>query len=176
MTPTTGSRLVHKSLATRLLHARELLMQRFRPHLLKFGVTEQQYRLLRTLADQGAKSSLELSQRCVIQPTSLSRILAKLEEDGLIERSEEKQDRRKRRVRISERGRDLIARIAPGNDEIYNGMVAEVGDEIVGQTYAVLDRLIDALEKAESSHPLLLPPRRSQRERAQRRLLEDSDY
>ena len=167
MQNSVNSRPFQKALATRLLHARELLMQRFRPHLLQYDLTEQQWRLLRTLDDQGAKSSLELSQRCVIQPTSLSRILVKLEEDGLIERAEEKRDRRKRTVRLTERGKALVARISPENNDIFYGIVDEVGEDLIKDAYDVLDRLIDALEATESSHPIMAPPRRSRRDRDQ---------
>ena len=173
MQQSVRARPFQESLATRLLHSRELLMQRFRPHLLRHNLTEQQWRLLRTLSDQGARSSLELSQRCVIQPTSVSRILAKLEEDGLIERAEEKRDRRKRTVRLTEAGKAVIAKVAPENDTIFYRVVDEVGEELIADVYDALDRLIETLESAESSHPLLSPPRRSQRERAQRKLLTD---
>jgi homoprotocatechuate degradation regulator HpaR len=152
-----------QSLAIRLLYARELLMQRFRPQLLQHNLTDQQWRLLRALSDQGAKSSLELSQRCVIQPTSLSRILVTLEDNGLIERNEEKRDRRKRTVRLTERGRKLVARIAPTNDQIFYGIVEEVGEDLVRDVYGALDRFIDSLESADKSHPIMIPPRRPPR-------------
>ena len=44
----------HRNLPHLLLYARETLMQHFRPVLKEAGLTEQQWRVLRTLSDTGA--------------------------------------------------------------------------------------------------------------------------
>ena len=70
-----------QSLPMALLVAREATMQRFRPMLAEFGLTEQQWRVLRALAS--AEEPLEVTQvaeRTELLPPSVSRIVADLNE------------------------------------------------------------------------------------------------
>jgi DNA-binding MarR family transcriptional regulator len=45
-------------------------------------MTDQQWRMIRALADAGARDICELSARCCIHPASLSRMLPRLAADG----------------------------------------------------------------------------------------------
>ena len=70
-----------------LLKAREAVMVRFRPSLRAHGLTEQQWRVLRTMwvADRRLRP-MELSQLTFISMPSLSRLLKTLEGRLLIKR------------------------------------------------------------------------------------------
>ena len=85
-------RNINRSLPMQLLHARESVMSLFRPMLRSFGITDQQWRVIRVLATQENVEAFELSQQSMILPPSLTRILKNLEEDGLIKRATYKQD------------------------------------------------------------------------------------
>ena len=53
----------HRNLPHLFLSAREVLMTRFRPVLNAAGLTEQQWRVLRTLHDAGELDAATLAQR-----------------------------------------------------------------------------------------------------------------
>ncbi len=68
-----------RSLPMQLMLAREVVMQRFRPHLTAHGLTDQQWRIVRALNEVEALEIAELSRACCLHAASLSRILPKLE-------------------------------------------------------------------------------------------------
>ena len=101
-------RNINRSLPMQLLHARESAMSLFRPMLRSFGITDQQWRVIRVLATQENVEAFELSQQSMILPPSLTRILKNLEEDGLIKRATYKQDQRKVLINLTAKGRKNI--------------------------------------------------------------------
>ncbi len=64
-----------RSLPLKLLRAREAVMERFRPHLAAHNVTEQQWRVLRALAEVGERDASTLAGTACLLAPSLSRIL-----------------------------------------------------------------------------------------------------
>lgn len=105
-----------------LLQAREAMMRNFRPLVAAEGFTEQQWRALRALAAHGPMDAAALSERSVILPPSLTRILRHLEERGLIERRRDAGDRRRTLCALSAEGwrivEDLAHRTAAVHAEI----------------------------------------------------------
>ncbi|WP_419740662.1 MarR family transcriptional regulator [Ruegeria sp.] len=78
--------LVSRSLPIALLRARERVMGPIRKLLIDAGVTEQQWRVLRLLKEEGASEPTDISERACLLLPSLTRILQKLEDKGLIKR------------------------------------------------------------------------------------------
>ncbi|MDP5347500.1 MAG: MarR family transcriptional regulator, partial [Paracoccaceae bacterium] len=76
----------NRSLPIALLRAREKVMGPIRAMLADVGVTEQQWRVLRVLAERGTLDPTEIADRsCLLMP-SLTRILQTLTTKGLITR------------------------------------------------------------------------------------------
>ena len=74
------------SLTLTLLQAREAAMSFFRPSLNQHGLTEQQWRVIRILRQQGEMESYQLAnQACILRP-SMTGVLARLERDGIVRR------------------------------------------------------------------------------------------
>src|SRR5437762_11711484 len=107
-----------RSLPMQLMRAREAVMQRFRPHLRAHGVTDQQWRIIRALIEVDELEILDLSARCCIHAASLSRILPKLEADGILTRRVNEADQRRIIVAIAAHGKRLFDTIAPHSEEI----------------------------------------------------------
>ena len=76
-----------RSLPMSLLRAREAVMRQFRPSLRQYGLTEQQWRILRALAAIEAVEVTELARTAFLLGPSLSRILRDLEARQLVERN-----------------------------------------------------------------------------------------
>ena len=99
----------NRSLPIALLRAREKVMGPIRAMLADVGVTEQQWRVLRVLAERGTLDPTEIADRsCLLMP-SLTRILQTLTTKGLITREAHPTDKRRQLVSITAEGRQLIA-------------------------------------------------------------------
>lgn len=103
-----------RSLPIALLRAREKVMGPIRAILADAGVTEQQWRVLRVLKEQGPQEPTQIAERACLLLPSLTRILKKLEDKDLILRRTAPNDRRRQIVEISAGGQQIIqANIAP---------------------------------------------------------------
>ena len=72
------------------------------------GVTEQQWRVLRVLNEEGPQEPTDIAERACLLLPSLTRILQKLEQKGLIVRRCHPVDRRRQIVKISDDGVQII--------------------------------------------------------------------
>ncbi|UAB88716.1 homoprotocatechuate degradation operon regulator HpaR [Ruegeria sp. SCSIO 43209] len=97
-----------RSLPIALLRARERVMGPIRGVLTDAGVTEQQWRVLRVLQEEGPQEPTQIAERACLLLPSLTRILKKLEDSKLIMRRPDTKDRRRQIVEISENGLQII--------------------------------------------------------------------
>ncbi len=134
-----------RALPIALLRAREATLRPFRKELEQIGLTVQQWRVIRALAEGAPLSASALSERCVLMPPSLSRILRNLSERGLIERVEDS-DARRRTMRITEAGRARYDAMAGRAAAIYQRMERAFGKE---KMETLLDLLCELREVAE---------------------------
>ncbi len=72
------------------------------------GVTEQQWRVLRVLNEEGPQEPTQIAERACLLLPSLTRILKNLEEKNLIARRPDPNDGRRQIVEISEEGKKII--------------------------------------------------------------------
>lgn len=143
----TASRMrpFERSLPMQLMLAREAVMQRFRPHLNAQGLTDQQWRIIRALNEVDEIEIVELGKSCCLHAASLSRILPKLEADGLILRRAHKNDQRRVVVSLAAKGRRLFSIVAPQSEAIYAALAREIGPAKLEQIYNLLDDVIGLL-------------------------------
>lgn len=140
-----------RSLPMALLRAREAAMCRFRPMLADHELTEQQWRVLRALAEASDSATVgELAEHTFLLGPSLSRILANLEGRGLVERRANESDHRSALLSLSRSGRDLVALVAPRSERIYAAIEAEFG---TARLAALLEELaaLSAVDDDEST-------------------------
>ncbi|GAA6160576.1 MULTISPECIES: homoprotocatechuate degradation operon regulator HpaR [Ruegeria] len=97
-----------RSLPIALLRARERVMGPIRKMLADAGVTEQQWRVLRVLNEEGPQEPTVIADRACLLLPSLTRILQKLEVKGLIRRSAHPIDKRRQIVEIMPTGEQII--------------------------------------------------------------------
>lgn len=146
-------RSLDQSLPLMLLRAREAAMEHFRPHLQAHGVTEQQWRVLRALAEIGPVEAGPLARRvCLLMP-SLSRILRDLAQSGLLKRSRKDGDGRSVIVSLTARGRVLFARMSEESELIYATLEKAVGAKRFEALKAELESLIVCLNAVPVHQP-----------------------
>lgn len=140
-----------QSLPLALLTARESVMSRIRPLLRAHDVTEQQWRVLRTLNEVGEVEVSLLAELVCLLPSSLSRILRDLAQRKLILRRTPQVDLRRGLVRIAPDGVKLLQEVSPKaalvNAEIEERFGARRMNELkrlLAELRASLDDLDDA--------------------------------
>lgn len=94
----------------------------------EFGLTMPEWRVLAHLAQSDAVSVREIHARVDMDKSKVSRAAARLEASGLIEKRENPEDRRLLDMRLTPKGRDLIARIVPIADAYQAEILATLGD------------------------------------------------
>ena len=122
-------------------------MERFRPHLHEAGVTEQQWRVLRALAETDDLEAGELADRICLKMPSLSRILADLAARGLLERRDGDTDRRRKIVSISPDGRTLFEQMSRQSEQEYSRLRSDLG---APKYDALMAELEDAVARLSS--------------------------
>ncbi len=128
-----------------LLRAREAAMSRFRPMLRRHGLTEQQWRVIRALADHPDISASELAQRSFLLSPSLTRILQFLEGEEILKRTGDATDQRRSVFRLTAKGRRLFANVAPDSARLYADIEREFGDKRLDELYRLLAEFNSAL-------------------------------
>lgn len=125
-----------------LLQARETVMQRFRPHLKRHGLTEQQWRVLRVLEDGDEVEIGRIARLTSILGPSLTGVLERMERDGLVVRSRSGTDQRRVTVRLTQRSRHLIETLSVEVEAQYARIERALGREPLQALYALLDDVI----------------------------------
>lgn len=124
-----------------LLRAREAVMVGFRPILASRDVSEQQWRVLRVLAEAGPLDATEVAERACLLAPSLTRIMRSLEERRLIMRDRDSGDGRRVRLTISAGGLAMIRDLLPDSRAIYTEIETRFGKERIEQLLDMLGEL-----------------------------------
>ena len=138
-----------RHLALELLATRERFMQHFRPVLTEHNVTEQQWRVVRALAANGAMEPGEITKRCVILKPSLTGILCRMEELGWIKRQSHAGDLRRSVVRLTAAGNSLHRKISRQVEATHATIVNALGANEFDALHAALDRFNRAMGQIE---------------------------
>lgn len=137
-------RITYRNLPQLLLKARDRLMSNFRPTLNHFGITEQQWRILRALDEYGQLEPREICEMCQILSPSMAGVLARMEDLGLISRTRLAEDQRRVLVRLADKGNQLIDEIAPLIDARYHEMEQAFGKQMFDDLFRALENFIEA--------------------------------
>ena len=140
-----GLRPIERSLTIGLLRAREAVMARFRPLLNRHGVTEQQWRVIRVLAERRTADATEVAAASCIHPASLSRILRDLAGVGVLVATASSTDSRRLVVKLTAAGRRRFREVGAESELIYRCIEAELGATEVAATLARVNRLAQQL-------------------------------
>lgn len=133
-----------RSLPMALLRAREIVMEEFRPMLARHDVTEQQWRVVRVLAEAGQLDATEVALRASILAPSLTRIIRNLEDRKLLKRKKDASDGRRVILEIAPQGAALIKKALPETVLAYERLELRFGAE-------KLTALLDLLDEVTAS-------------------------
>lgn len=149
--------IANPNLPLLLLKAREQLMSHFRPILSHFGLTEQQWRIMRVLDEHGHLEPWEICEMCQILSPSMAGVLARMEESGLVLRARMPEDQRRIIVRLAPDGVRLLGEMAPWIDEQYRHIERTYGKRVFDDLFKPLEAFLAVDYK--STPQVELPPR-----------------
>jgi homoprotocatechuate degradation regulator HpaR len=140
-------RVFGRSLPMSLLRAREAVVLQFRPMLRRHGLNEQQWRVLRVLAEMPEVTASVLAREAAILSPSLSRMLPALEARGLLRRKAGTADQRHSLIAMEPAGRRLFDQVAADFETIYAQMAHRFGQERLDRLHAELEQLRQTLAR-----------------------------
>ena len=107
------------------------------------GVTRAQWKVLFRLTRHSGLRQIELADMLDIEPITLSRIVDRLEEAGLVERVADPADRRAWRLHITARAQPLVEKLRRVADEMIAEAFAGIDAKDIEITRQVLARARD---------------------------------
>jgi len=137
-----------KSLPRQVASLRAIIVRRFRTlveTMEEHGLTEQQWRTINALSEVGEIDVMEVGRRCVILPGSMSRIIAKLVDDGFVDRRLDKKDARRSFVSLSTEGRSFYLRMRKHSEAVHRGILADLGAERLNRFQEMMTEVIERL-------------------------------
>lgn len=149
-------RFTHRNLPQFFLKARDALMAHFRPILNHYGLSEQQWRILRALDEHAQLEPREMCELCQIHSSSMAGILARMEETGLVQRVRFEADQRRVLVSLAPQGDALIDEMAPLIELQYQYIEQAFGQQSLAALSSALEGFIRA--QAKPVRRVALPP------------------
>ncbi len=137
-------KLPYRNLPQLFLKAREELLCHFRPLITHFGLTEQQWRILRTLSEREQLEPREICELCHILSPSLTGVLSRMEEMKLVTRTRVAEDHRRVIVRLTPKSERLVSELGPLIVAQYKIIEQAFGPDLIKELYEVMDRVIAA--------------------------------
>ena len=107
------------------------------------GVTRAQWKVLFRLTRQPGLRQIELADLLDIEPITLSRIIDRLEENGLVERKADPADRRAWRLHVTAAARPLVAKLKCVADAMIAEAFAGIDPKDIETVRHVLARVRD---------------------------------
>jgi len=139
-----------QSLPMMLYGALDSVMPRFRAIFKEFGLTEQQWRVLRVLWEEEQISFGQLSDITLISAPSLVGVVDRIRLMGLVKKVRSEKDRRSVDVALTPAGQRLHTQVMPLVDKTY----AELQSSVDSQAWKAL---LDGLEALHRIPPSTLP-------------------
>lgn len=134
-----------ESLPILLQKARESVVLTVRKTLAGFDLTEQQWRVIRTIYLNCELNAQTLASQSAILGPSLSRILNRLEQDGYLLRKISPGDQRELIISLSAKGKRLHQKVQPKVQANYDSLNAKLSAKKISELVGLLDDVI-ALE------------------------------
>jgi DNA-binding MarR family transcriptional regulator len=115
------------------------------------GVTRAQWKVLFRLSRQPGLRQIELADILDVEPITLSRIIDRLSEAGLVERRTDPADRRAWRLEVTAKAQPLIAKLRTLAEELMDEAFAGLSNEELELMRAKLSKIRENIAAANPS-------------------------
>ena len=129
-----------------LTKAQNAVHQLFKAELAPYGVTPGQYGVLRCLWDQNGMTAKQLADRLSLDGSTITGILDRMEQKGLIERHTDPRDRRALKVVLTDQGWNLKEPLTKAIEEANRKALQSFSQEEA----ELLKKLLDEISESTS--------------------------
>lgn len=119
----------------------------------RLGLTGAQLRLLSKVRRQEGATQAALANEMEMRPISLSGLIDKLAQQGLVERRADQSDRRLNRLYLTQAGRELARKIEGFREEVAHDLLSDVDEAAIAAALEVLH----TLKRQVKAQPLDMP-------------------
>ena len=124
-----------------LRHVAFIIKKRGRDILVDFGITTPQFNALLVLRDNPNITMGDLCEKLFLACSTATDLIDRMEKNGLLERSRDKQDRRVIRLSISEKGRSVISEVIEARRRYIASILEKLTPDEIEQLGNSLDKL-----------------------------------
>lgn len=132
---------IHEHLAYLLAQANREINRQLEASLAKEGVAVEQWRILKVLFDGSGRSMSDLAEAVLVNHPTLTRIVDRMVSSGTVYRVQDRDDRRKVLMFLSDRGRALCQRL----NELAMSQEAHIAENYGNKSTTELKRLLESL-------------------------------
>ncbi|MFL6600337.1 MAG: MarR family winged helix-turn-helix transcriptional regulator [Steroidobacteraceae bacterium] len=122
---------------------RSIMLSKLDAELQQFGLTGMQFAILKNVADSTADTAAELCRLMHYDTGSMTRMVDRLEEKGLVRRERSKDDRRVVSLRITGAGRTALPRLRDSAAGVIQRMLTGFSATEVNDLQSLLARMIE---------------------------------
>ncbi len=133
-------------LAYLLARSSKLVSEQFHAKVKAAGVSVNYWRILASLSDADGLTLKQLNQRVLFNQPTLSKLITRMVAEGLLERHQDKQDKRAILIFISALGRDLVNDLLREAKWHESEVLADYSSEQQALMKGMLRQLINTLE------------------------------
>ena len=135
---------IHQDAIVRILRAREFLYAGLADLLKRYGLTEPQYNVLRILRGAGPDGlpCLEIGRRLITRVPDVTRLLDRLEKEGLVSRVRNKEDRRVVKTTITSKGLKLLRKIDKPFAELHKSLFSNLSVNEISDLTRIIDKIM----------------------------------
>ena len=119
-------------------------LQEWRGYVKSSGLSIPQYIVLMQLLHGGSCGVHQIGEKLEVSSPAASQLVDRLVQAGLAERSESREDRRARRVSLTQKGRELVSRGFGGHFRWVDELAAAIGGADRAAVLEALPRLLSA--------------------------------
>lgn len=115
----------------------------FNERLVPLGVTRVQWIAMYYLLKHGDLSQKELGEKMDIKESTVARLLDRMEEEGLIIRTQVKEDRRVKYIKLTPKGRERIEELLPEGQKMSELFSKGITEEEIQVFKKVLQKFME---------------------------------
>lgn len=132
---------VSKSVGFLLAKAYQRACSLFKERFGDYGITPQQFALLRFLWEEDGITQVELSNRSQIDRTTIGGLIDRLEQSGLLMRMPHPEDRRAYRILLTDQGRFFEKELAPLAEDVHSDIISPLSAQEVQTLITLLSKI-----------------------------------
>lgn len=111
--------------------------------LRKYDSTPSQFGILLNLSEENLIPMSELSRQAACVNSNITSIISRMEEKGLVQRNQDQRDRRIVKVKLTEKGKELIEQTLPAHYQFLKNLLEFYNEEELEQLYKLLSKFYE---------------------------------